>query len=247
MTNEEELAKIIFFSREIETILKDKFKAKGKGLHTYIDSIENRLDFQLLKDLRYIATIRNKSMHESSFKVDDFSRYKRVAENLIYRLNRLDIEQIDDSNKKINFISIIFILLLIAGVIFYQAKEDSFSQDKDMSLERRSYNTNYIDNQSNKLEYEKPIKAKEEEIKSSNINRIIISDKKDINSDEMVAIKECLAFNNMKHTKNRNNISLKKGYKYKIIKHQKNQVRVFIDYISNKDIPYRWVDANCFE
>ena len=96
MTNEEELAKIIYFSREIETILKDKFKAEGKGLHTYIDSIENKIEIQLVKDLRYIATIRNKSMHESSFKINNFSRYKRVAEQSIYRLNNLTI------NKKVN-------------------------------------------------------------------------------------------------------------------------------------------------
>jgi hypothetical protein len=93
MTNEEELAKIIYFSREIETILRTKFQAKGKGLHTYIDSIENKIEIQLVKDLRYIATIRNKSMHESSFKVDNFSRYKRVAEQSIYRLNNLNINR----------------------------------------------------------------------------------------------------------------------------------------------------------
>ena len=89
MTNELELAKIISFTRELESILKEKFQAKGKGLHTYIDSIENKLDERLVKDLRYLATIRNKSMHESSFKVDNFSRYKRVAEQSIYRLNNL--------------------------------------------------------------------------------------------------------------------------------------------------------------
>ncbi len=178
MTNEEELAKIIFFSRNIESILKDKFKAKGKGLHTYIDSIENKLDPLLLKDLRYIATIRNKSMHESLFKIDN-------------------------------------------------------------------YNSNYIDGQYQKLNNKIPIEVKEEQKKSSNF--IIISDKKDITSDNMVATKECLAFNNMKHTKNKNNISLKKGYRYKIIKHQKNQVRIFIDYISHREVPNRWVDSNCFE
>lgn len=93
MTNEEELAKIIYFSREIESILKNKFQVKGKGLHTYIDSIENKIETQLVKDLRYIATIRNKSMHESSFKVDNFSRYKRVAEESIYRLNNSNISK----------------------------------------------------------------------------------------------------------------------------------------------------------
>lgn len=63
---------------------------------------------------------------------------------------------------------------------------------------------------------------------------------------EREAIKECEAFNDIKHTKNRNNISLKKGYPYRIIEHREAQIRVLIDYISQGSVRQRWVDSDCF-
>ena len=128
MTNEEELAKIISSTREIETILKEKFNANGKGIHTYLDSIENKIDNQLLKDLRFIATIRNKSMHESSFKVDNFNRYENVVKKSIIKLNSITIKKgieirpkrgnniQKENNKSYSFIFkiiVLFILFLI--------------------------------------------------------------------------------------------------------------------------------------
>ncbi len=93
MTNEEELVKIIYFSREIETILRTKFQAKGQGLGTYINSVENKIEKQLVKDLRYITHIRNNSMHDSSFKVDNLSKYIKIAEQSINRLKNLNINR----------------------------------------------------------------------------------------------------------------------------------------------------------
>ena len=101
MTNEQELAKIITYTREIESILKDKFNVQGKGLHTYLDKISFKIDEQLLKNLRYIATIRNKSMHESEFQVDNFIRYENVAQKSISKLKELKKSPINSNN--INF------------------------------------------------------------------------------------------------------------------------------------------------
>ena len=60
------------------------------------------------------------------------------------------------------------------------------------------------------------------------------------------AIKDCKAFNNMKYTKNKNNISIKIGHIYRILEHRESQVMIFIDNMKESDLRQRWVDSNCF-
>jgi len=86
MTNEKQLAKIISFTQEIESILKEKFKVKGRGLHAYLDCIESKIDNDLLGNLRYIATIRNKAMHESLSEIENFLEYEKKAKETILAL-----------------------------------------------------------------------------------------------------------------------------------------------------------------
>ncbi len=67
---------IIDQTKEIETILTN-IGATGKGLHEKVSSIENNLNKSVVKAIRYIATIRNNSLHDSNFKlttdiVDEF-------------------------------------------------------------------------------------------------------------------------------------------------------------------------------
>lgn len=60
------------------------------------------------------------------------------------------------------------------------------------------------------------------------------------------AIKECLAFNNMKHTKNKNNISIKRGHTYRVLEHRESQVMILLDKMAESDLRQRWVDSDCF-
>jgi len=87
MSNKEELAQIIHYTREIETIIKSKFKVDGNGLHQYIDSIQKHFDKTFIKDLRYLATMRNKSMHEHDFKLNNLKSYENLAIKTIKKLN----------------------------------------------------------------------------------------------------------------------------------------------------------------
>ncbi len=87
MSNKEELAQIIHYTREIETIIKSKFKVDGNGLHQYIDSIQKYFDAAFIKDLRYLATMRNKSMHEHDFKLNNLKSYENLAIKTIAKLN----------------------------------------------------------------------------------------------------------------------------------------------------------------
>ncbi len=57
---------------------------------------------------------------------------------------------------------------------------------------------------------------------------------------------ECRAFNNIKHTENKDNISLIKDYEYRVIENQDGQVWILIDYIAQGDVRHRWVDRDCF-
>jgi len=53
-------------TKKIESIL-NKMGAEGKGLHEKSQSIENKLDTNILKSIKFIATVRNKLLHEEDF------------------------------------------------------------------------------------------------------------------------------------------------------------------------------------
>lgn len=67
-TNDFELA--IKSSKELEWILEQEFQATGNGLHEKITSAANmcpELTPSLVRNMRYLATIRNKLVHERGF------------------------------------------------------------------------------------------------------------------------------------------------------------------------------------
>lgn len=57
---------VVLLTREIESLL-DNLGATGRGLHEKLTSVENRLNLQTVKKMRWIATMRNKTMHEHKF------------------------------------------------------------------------------------------------------------------------------------------------------------------------------------
>ena len=57
---------VIKSSKELEYILEQEFCAHGKGLHEKISNASG-LTPRLIKDMRYLATIRNKLIHERGF------------------------------------------------------------------------------------------------------------------------------------------------------------------------------------
>ena len=65
--NDYELA--IRLSKELEYLLENEFNAKGRGLHEKITTgaSNGKLDEKLIKRMRFLATIRNKLIHERGF------------------------------------------------------------------------------------------------------------------------------------------------------------------------------------
>ncbi|MEM0982416.1 MAG: DUF4145 domain-containing protein [Planctomycetota bacterium] len=73
-----DIDRIIRLSKQIESHLERRHGASGKGLHEKISSIERKLDETSVRHLRYIATIRNKLVHEDDYnRIDDKDQFKR--------------------------------------------------------------------------------------------------------------------------------------------------------------------------
>jgi hypothetical protein len=56
---------VVTQSKTLEALLEQKFGATGRGLHEKLTSIEYQLEVGLVKNIRWIATMRNKVVHEN--------------------------------------------------------------------------------------------------------------------------------------------------------------------------------------
>ncbi|MDD3575449.1 MAG: hypothetical protein PHT38_01025, partial [Halothiobacillus sp.] len=88
-------------AQRIERILTDGFGAQGRGLHEKISSVETHLPSSLVKNLRWIATVRNKTVHEDKDAIKDrrdFIRASKEAE--IDLLNLVEASRKGINNKE---------------------------------------------------------------------------------------------------------------------------------------------------
>lgn len=70
---------VIKGSKGLEAILATQ-GATGKGLHEKVDSVESRLPVELVKRLRFIATVRNRVVHEEGYELKDPRRFSEALE-----------------------------------------------------------------------------------------------------------------------------------------------------------------------
>src|SRR5258708_37701277 len=77
-TSDIELA--VTTARRLESLLETRFGASGRGLHEKLASVEANLPPDALRDGRYVATIRNRVVHEDSFSLPDRDRFLRCAQ-----------------------------------------------------------------------------------------------------------------------------------------------------------------------
>ena len=59
--------KVIEQSKKIETLLEENLGASGRGLHEKTSSVESSLSADIVKKIRFIASVRNKLMHEDGY------------------------------------------------------------------------------------------------------------------------------------------------------------------------------------
>lgn len=75
--------KILEKTRKIETLLTNNYGAKGKGLHEKASSVEAELAPDKINKIRWIATIRNKSVHEDGFEIEDLNIFLKNCDDVI--------------------------------------------------------------------------------------------------------------------------------------------------------------------
>lgn len=79
----------VHYSKRIEGILEHRLGARGRGLHEKLSSVETKLSQDIVRSLRWIATIRNNAVHKENFEINDIEYFKKTCEQLIQRLESL--------------------------------------------------------------------------------------------------------------------------------------------------------------
>lgn len=76
--------------KTLESMLTKGLNAQGKGLHEKVSSVQSRLPPELVKRLRFIATIRNKIVHEADYtEIDDRAGFVEACNQAETQLHTL--------------------------------------------------------------------------------------------------------------------------------------------------------------
>ena len=78
---------VINNTKKIESLLESKLGATGRGLHTKVESVQKIIDLKMAKKIHYIATIRNKLMHEDGFEIADITLFEKECKKVIHYLS----------------------------------------------------------------------------------------------------------------------------------------------------------------
>lgn len=85
-----DLNKIVWATKRLEALLEQKFGATGRGLHEKLSSVESRIPMDLRKKIRYLATIRNKAVHEDGYELESMERYLATAREATEALEEVE-------------------------------------------------------------------------------------------------------------------------------------------------------------
>jgi hypothetical protein len=67
--------------KALESLLEQGLGAIGKGLHEKVTSVQDKLPQPLVKKLRFVATVRNKIVHESDYQqIDNRDGFLRACD-----------------------------------------------------------------------------------------------------------------------------------------------------------------------
>jgi hypothetical protein len=77
------------FSKQIESLLEQQLHAEGRGLHEKVTSVESLLSQELVRKLRWIATVRNKVVHEADFDIENPTEFRESCEQAIAQLKTI--------------------------------------------------------------------------------------------------------------------------------------------------------------
>ena len=105
-----QIEQVVKLTKKLEKLLGER-GARGRGLHEKITSISDQLTNKQIKSLRWIATMRNKTLHEDGFVIKNFKDFESTANRLIEELKIPE----NDNNIGIGWalIAIVIILLVL--------------------------------------------------------------------------------------------------------------------------------------
>lgn len=107
---------VVRYSKELEYILERGFGAQGKGLHQKVSSVEHLLPVKLVKTLRFLASVRNKVIHDHAYRLNKNPRdLQRTAKGAVADLKRIARQQRNPVAKFLKLFFILLICVLIAG------------------------------------------------------------------------------------------------------------------------------------
>lgn len=68
-------------TKALESLLERGLRATGKGLHEKVSSVEMKLPDALVRKLRFVATLRNKIVHDADYqKLDNRPAFERACD-----------------------------------------------------------------------------------------------------------------------------------------------------------------------
>lgn len=76
-------------TKRIEAILEQKFAASGRGLYEKMATANMKLPDALQKRIRYVATLRNKTMHEDGYEIPNIPEYVKTCQSIAAQLEHL--------------------------------------------------------------------------------------------------------------------------------------------------------------
>ncbi len=85
-----DLDRVIKASKRLESLLATRLGATGKGLHEKVSSIEREIDPGTVADLRAVATVRNRLVHEDGYdRIENRGEFLARAKRAEKALERL--------------------------------------------------------------------------------------------------------------------------------------------------------------
>jgi hypothetical protein len=78
-----EIDTAVRFSKTLESLLEERLGATGKGLHEKASSVEGVLPPEILRKLRYVASVRNKVVHDADYSIDDIDAFTSNANEAV--------------------------------------------------------------------------------------------------------------------------------------------------------------------
>lgn len=109
--------------KRLETLLEEERGARGRGLHEKVSSVEHTLPAALVKRLRFIATVRNRLVHEpDSNRLDNRRDYEQACDQAERELHQLSQpKEWGNQSRATSTKTLVAMVLILLGLILLAA------------------------------------------------------------------------------------------------------------------------------